>query len=296
MLSVESVHLGLGGRAVLAGCSLDVAPGEVVAVIGPNGAGKSSLMSLLSGARRPDRGRVAIDSRQIESLNGRALARARAVLEQAPDLAFPFRCLDLVLLGRDPHIGRSTPARDLAIAEAAMAETDCLAFADRLYPTLSGGERQRVQLARALAQIWPEPEGARAHARDGGRFLLLDEPSNNLDLAHQQALMTTIRRMADAGIGVLAILHDPNLAALGADRLCALKDGRIVADGPTERVLTSDLVGEVFGVHATILRHPRTGRPCILPDGPESCRMAADEITVLSPSHGKRRKQPCSSL
>ena len=132
-------------------------------------------------------------------------------------------------------------------------------LAERSYTALSGGERQRVQLARVLAQIWPS---GRAPAP---RWLLLDEPTNNLDLLHQQRLMETARRFADRGLGVLAILHDPNLAAAYADRVVVLADGMVQDEGSPEAVLTPARLRESFGIEATVIRHPRTDRPVVLP-------------------------------
>jgi len=296
MIRAQSIHLRLGGRSVLTDCSLDLAAGETVAVIGPYGAGKSSLLGLLSGALSPERGEITLDGRPIADIEPRVLARRRAVLEQAPDLAFPFRCLDLVLLGRDPHLGVSARDENLVIAEAAMAETDSLHLAGRLYPTLSGGERQRIQLARALAQIWPEG-GKRDAASTRPCFLLLDEPTNNLDIGHQQALVATVRRMADKGLGVVAILHDPNLAALAADRLIVLNGGQVVADGGPASVLTPELIEDVFGVKASIIAHPETGRPCMLPKAatPPETAVSAQDVIDFPASMETRRKMPCSS-
>jgi len=259
MIAATGLTMRRGGTAILDGCDFTVRPGEVVALIGPNGAGKSTLLELLSGAARPDAGTVRLEERPLEAWNARALARKRAVLPQAVDLAFPFRCLDVVLLGRDPHRERSSPSADLAVAEAALSEVDCAGLADRIYASLSGGERQRVQLARVLAQIWP------AASAEERRYLLLDEPTNNLDIAHQLALAGTARRFADGGAGVLAVLHDPNLAAMIADRLAVLKAGRLVADGAPNRVLTPELLADAFHVRAEVIAHSLTGTPHMLP-------------------------------
>lgn len=263
MLAARDIEVTLGGAPVLQGVSLALAPGEVLAVIGPNGAGKSTLLHVLSGALKPWRGAVSLDGRALPDWNSKALARRRAVLGQSPSLTFPFRVLDVVLLGRSPHAGRSRRESDLAIAEAALRETDTLHLAARAYTTLSGGERQRVQLARVLAQVWPEmPEES---GGEGPRYLLLDEPTNNLDIAHQLDLMATARRFAARGHGVLAVLHDPNLAALNADRICALRDGRLLAEGPPDAIVTPTLFKDAFGVDASIAVHPDSGRPVMLP-------------------------------
>ncbi len=232
----------------------------VTAVIGPNGAGKSTLLHLLSGALAPDRGWVGLDGRPLGEWPRTELARRRAVLPQASDLSFPFRGIEVVLMGRAAHAGVSDRDRDAAVAFAALRATDALHLAERVYPTLSGGERQRVQLARVLAQIWPDDGGA-----DEPRFLLLDEPTSALDLLHQHLVMSVARDLADHGVGVLAVLHDPNLAAMYADRIVVLDNGCVVADGAVEAVLTEATIGRVFGLAVTVGRHPTRGTPTVLP-------------------------------
>ena len=268
MLACDDIGISFGRHAVLRGLSLGVGPGELVAVIGPNGAGKTTLFQALSGTLPVDRGDVRLDERPLRSWPRSVLARRRAVLQQASALSFPFRVLDVVLLGRGPHAGRSTRAADLRVAEQALHETDMLPLADRLYTTLSGGEKQRVHLARVLAQVWRSPADAGVDTDDDGataRYLLLDEPTNNLDLSHQQAIMATARRFAEAGNGVLAILHDPNLAACYADRVCVIADGRVIEDGPADRVFKPALFKDTFGLDVTLLRHPARDRPVVVP-------------------------------
>jgi iron complex transport system ATP-binding protein len=259
MLSASNVRFARGDREILRGVSLALTPGELVAVIGPNGAGKSTLLQLLSGALAARGGAVTLDGAPLNRWCRQALARRRAVLSQTATLGFPFRVLDVVLLGRSPHAGRAARRDDLQVAEAAMRETGILHLADRVYTTLSGGERQRVQLARALAQIWPAPD------EEGGRYLLLDEPTNNLDLAHQHAILQIGRRLAGRGTGVLAILHDPNLAALHADRIAVLKDGAILIDGLPDTVLTETTLAAAFGLAVTVRRHPTRDCPYVVP-------------------------------
>jgi iron complex transport system ATP-binding protein len=259
MLAGRDIHLARGGRTVLAGASLRVTPGSLVAVIGPNGAGKSSLLQVLSRALTPDAGAVTLDGRSLSDWHRGALARRRAVLPQAPNVVFPFRVRDVVALGRNPHAGLSDRASDRGVVEAAMAETGVTALADRLYATLSGGERQRVHLARVLAQVWFPPD-------DGSScYLLLDEPTNNLDLAHQHELLIQARRFAASGGGVLAILHDPNLAAAYADRIAIVQDGRVVVDAAPETALEPALLSEVFGLPVKVIQPDGFVRPLIFP-------------------------------
>ncbi|TVS00544.1 MAG: heme ABC transporter ATP-binding protein [Rhodospirillales bacterium] len=259
MLSVEAVAVRLGEREVLSDTSCHVAPGEVVAVIGPNGAGKTTLLHVMAGTLKPDRGCVRLESRPLSSWPRLELARRRAVLPQQAPLTFPFSVLEVVLLGRSPHQGTAGRPRNLAVAEAVMAETGILDLADRRYTELSGGERQRVQLARALAQIWPEA------GRSQPTYLMLDEPTNNLDLGHQTALLDTARRLAHAGCGVLAILHDINLAAVHADRMVLIAGGRVFAAGSPAEVVTAETIQAAFGLPVRVVAHPEVGRPMVLP-------------------------------
>jgi len=261
MLFAENIRVRYGSAEVLQGPSLSVAPGEVVAVLGPNGAGKSTLLAVLAGTLRPHQGEAALEGRALADWPPQALALRRAVLPQHSELSFGFAVLEVVLLGRSPHAGASSRAEDLAVAEACLAEAEVGHLAHRLYTTLSGGERQRVQLARVLAQI----DFPRADRHDEPRYLLLDEPTSSLDLAHQHATLRTARRAADRGMGGLAILHDLNLAAMYADRLVVLNRGQLAAEGTPEEVLTEDLVREAFELPVHITRHPTRGCPQIIP-------------------------------
>ena len=261
MLAANAIRVRYGTAEVLQGPSLSVAPGEVVAVLGPNGAGKSPLLSVLAGTLRPHQGEAALEGRGLADWPPRALALRRAVLPQHSELTFGFPVLEVVLLGRSPYVGASSRAEDLAVAEACLAEAEVSHLAGRTYTTLSGGERQRVQLARVLAQL----DFPNARKEDPARYLLLDEPTSSLDLAHQHTTLRTARRAAERGIGVLAILHDLNLAAMYADRLVVLSRGSLAAEGPPEAVLTEDLVRDAFDLPVHVTRHPSRGCPQITP-------------------------------
>jgi iron complex transport system ATP-binding protein len=261
MLSASDICVVRGQRRILDGVSLRVSGGEMVAIIGPNGAGKTTLLHALSGALLPDGGAVEIAGRSLGAWKSRDLARRRAVLTQNATLGFSFTALQVVMIGRSPHMGRHPGRGDLRAAAAAMTETGVLHLAERSYPTLSGGEKQRVQLARVLAQIAADDE---AGAATESRYLLLDEPTNNLDLAHQHLVLAAARRLADSGVAVLAVLHDPNHAAAYADRIHVLQHGRTFASGTPYAVLTPQLMGAVFGVAARVLNEPGRDRPYVL--------------------------------
>lgn len=231
----DDVTVVLGGREVVRGASLTVAPGTVVGLVGPNGSGKSSLLRTLYRAVTPRGGTVRVGGQDVRHLSGRQVARAVAVMLQDPASDFDLSVHELVLLGRAPHhasFGRDT-AEDLAVADDAMRRAGVDDLADRMVSTLSGGQRQRVMLARALTQQSP--------------VLVLDEPSNHLDVRHQLELMATVRGL---GRTVIAALHDLNLAAQYCDRVVVLDGGSVVAEGAPAEVFTPGLVRRTFGVDA----------------------------------------------
>ncbi|MEX2617245.1 MAG: heme ABC transporter ATP-binding protein [Alphaproteobacteria bacterium] len=262
MLAANGIGVLLGGKRVLEDVSLRVDSGEVLAVLGPNGAGKTTLMNVLTGALKPDSGSVTLSGTPLSSWSRRDLARRRAVLPQHSDLSFPFPVLEVVLMGRGPHARHSSRQRDLAVARAALRECGTDHLERRIYTTLSGGERQRVHLARALAQIWAGDGAAGQCCPD--RYLLLDEPTSSLDLAHQHAALDTARRLAADGAGVVAILHDLNLAAMYADRICMLRSGQVHACGTPQAVIHPDSIAAVYGVTASVITHPTRNCPLVI--------------------------------
>ncbi len=233
-LAAESLGLDLGGRPVLQGVSLSLRSGEWVALTGPNGAGKSSLMALLAGLRKPTAGTVHLAGLPLQDWPMRERALRLAWLSQQGEADGDIAVRDVVRLGRLPHLGLfgTAGARDEAAVQAAMAETECGALAERRLSELSGGERQRVLLARALAVQAP--------------VLLLDEPTTHLDAPHQRALVRSLEARARAGVAVMAVMHDLTLA-LAADRLLVLADGRLQADGPPADPAVRRALAEVFG-------------------------------------------------
>ncbi|MDF1818739.1 MAG: heme ABC transporter ATP-binding protein [Immundisolibacteraceae bacterium] len=252
MLTATDISVDLRSTRILERVSVNVEQGEVLAILGPNGAGKSTLLAVLSGTRHPNTGTVTLHQKPLTNWPARALARQRAVLSQQPELNFPFRVLEVVMLGRSPHAGQSSRDQDLSICHAALEETATTHLADRIYTTLSGGERQRIQLARVLVQLDftapPKPANS--------RLLLLDEPTAALDLTHQHAVLSTAKRLADQGFGVVTILHDPNLAARYADQIVLLHQGRLLHQGTPHQVLTESAIQQIYGLPVTIARHP----------------------------------------
>ncbi|WP_175948009.1 heme ABC transporter ATP-binding protein [Burkholderia pyrrocinia] len=257
MLTAHHLDVARRHTAILRDLSLSIEPGRVTALLGRNGAGKSTLLKTfageLTGGVAPNGVRVTGDI----TLNGEPLARIdaprlaclRAVLPQAAQPAFPFSVDEIVLLGRYPHARRSGARhviahRDRDIAWRALERAGADALVGRDVTTLSGGELARVQFARVLAQLWPDDDGAAG----GPRYLLLDEPTAALDLAHQHRLLDTVRAVArEWRLGVLAIVHDPNLAARHADTIAMLADGTIVAHGTPRDVMTPAHIAQCYG-------------------------------------------------
>ncbi|MGM0705719.1 MAG: heme ABC transporter ATP-binding protein [Bacteroidota bacterium] len=257
MLSLSDITMQIGGSTLIHQVALTVEPGTLTAVVGPNGAGKTTALRVASGELAPSSGTVSMDDQPLASRSNREVARRRAVLAQQSHLRFAFPVLQVVLMGRTPHLNGAETARDWQIAESALAAVGLADFAERAFPTLSGGEQQRVQLARALAQIWTLPPS-------GNRYLLLDEPTASLDLAHQHRVLTTAAQRAQDGVGVLAILHDLNLAAQYADQVVMLRNGRVAAHGTPADVLTPRAVQSVFGCPVCVIEHPTQGCPLIV--------------------------------
>jgi iron complex transport system ATP-binding protein len=267
MISLDDIAVRMGDATLVQGVSAAVRPGRLTAVVGPNGAGKTTLLRVASGELAPSEGSVEMDGAPLDALSEREQARRRAVLPQQSQLHFAFSVLEVVLMGRTPHLDGAESPRDWAVAETALDAVGMSDFAERAFPTLSGGEAQRVHLARALAQIWDAPDA-------GHRYLLLDEPTASLDLAYQHDVLQTARALADDGTGVLAVLHDLNLAAQYADRVLVLRQGSAFAQGSPADVFTPSVIRDVFGIPVRILDHPAHPCPLIVPTAGESPTVA----------------------
>ncbi|WP_426033779.1 heme ABC transporter ATP-binding protein [Cypionkella sp. TWP1-2-1b2] len=236
MLQVENICVALNRRPALRGVSLTARPGTLTAIVGPNGSGKTTLLRAITG-EVAYQGKVTLNELDVARAKPWQLAAIRAVMAQETQLAFPFTVLEVIRLGLS--MGENAESRDLP--QRALVEVDLLHHAARNYQDLSGGERQRVQLARALVQVW-NPVGT-----GGARWLFLDEPVASLDLGHQLQVMRLARRFADAGGGVVAVMHDLNLSAMFADRLVLLAEGALVAAGTPDAVLTDALLSNAYG-------------------------------------------------
>lgn len=241
-IRLDAVCLTLGGAQVLRGISASFEPGRVTAILGPNGAGKTSLLRILCGLRAPDSGVAELDSKPIAAYGRDERARLLGYLPQETNPVWNLRAREMVALGRLPHrSGFAASGADDEAINRAMADTDTTALADRPVNAMSGGERARVQFARVLAG---EPA-----------WILADEPLANLDPPYQRDLLNLLRASASAGKGVVVILHDLNAAARVADDIVLIRNGELVAAGPSQAVLTRANLAETYSMAFDILEH-----------------------------------------
>ena len=265
-LAAEQASYRIDGRYLLDQVSLTLVPGEVHAVLGRNGAGKSTLLRLLAGDIQPLGGSVTLNGRALPAWTPRERARRRAVLPQSESLRFGFSAEQVVAMGRYAS-AQHRPEVEQGIVREALQLAGVADLAQRRYPSLSGGERARVQFARVMAQIWEPPADGAASGKDGGdsaRYLLLDEPTASLDLAHQHGCLLQARRFAASGVGVLAVLHDPNLALRYADRVTVLENGRVTGQGPTRELLSRELLERTYGIGIELVHTAGEALPVVV--------------------------------
>lgn len=252
-LSARGVSFSYGNTGVLRAVDLVCRRGQNVALAGPNGSGKTTLLSLLAAERRPSSGTIVLDGRKLDSMAARERARRIAVVPQQSEAGLTFRVRELVAMGRAPHVGflGNLSRRDETAVEDALGAADIVSLADRRFSELSGGEQQRVALAMALAQ---ETD-----------YLLLDEPTVHLDLAHQHEMLELLDRLRyERRLGVVAVMHDLNLSALYFDTLTVLNGGQVVASGSSASLVADEHVLAVFRAPLARVSHPDGGVPQVL--------------------------------
>ncbi|MFQ5942213.1 MAG: ABC transporter ATP-binding protein [Anaerolineales bacterium] len=252
-LELQQVEMGYPDLTVLREVTLDVVPGEVLAVIGPNGVGKSTLVRVASGTLLPLSGRVGINGTRLVELRPAERARLVSVVPQAANLPPNFLAHEVVLMGRTPYLGwfETENESDHQVVREAMLRTETLELAKRPIGELSGGEQQRLLIARALAQVAP--------------IMLLDEPTAHLDLRHQDRVLGLVRELArDEGLAVLLALHDLNLVSKFADRVVLLSESIVRKMGSPEEVLNPELLADVYGIRIEVVPSPVDGKPLVL--------------------------------
>jgi iron complex transport system ATP-binding protein len=257
-LNVTGVECRYGSAKVLSGINLEVKPGDFVGILGPNGSGKTTLLKSISRVLKPHVGAILIDKDDIYSQKPLEVAKRMAVVPQDSTVGFNFSAMDVVLMGRNPHIGhfQMESSKDVDIARKAMELTNTWNLADRPINELSGGERQRVIIARALAQ---EP-----------KILLLDEPMSHLDIINQLEIMDLVKSLCiKNGLAVLAVIHDLNMAARYCNSVLMLKAGVVFAFGEVDIVLTSENIHSVFGVDAIVRKNVVTNSLYVIPLSPK---------------------------
>jgi iron complex transport system ATP-binding protein len=257
LLTAQNISFAYGGRRVLNEVSLVVEAGEFVGLIGANGSGKTTLLRVLIGSL-PAPGEVRLCGDLIESLDRREVAKRATMTPQDTRVDFAFTAREIVAMGRTPYLGRFGPegVADKQSIARAMRETGVSDFAERPVTELSGGERQRVHLARALAQETP--------------VILLDEPTANLDLTHQYEALELVRQFTRSGGAALAAIHDLSLAARFCDRLLLLSEGRVMAAGPPDEVITEGNLARHFALRSRVWRDEETGGLIVYPLGSNS--------------------------
>lgn len=250
-LATTNLSLGYGGNQAVVDVNVVFPAGQTTVVVGPNGCGKSTLLRGLARLLKPRSGAVLLDGGNINDLSARAFAQRVGMLPQQPIAPDGITVADLVARGRHPHQRwfRQWSKEDDAAVQRAMAATGVTELSERCIDELSGGQKQRVWIALALAQ--------------GPSIMLLDEPTTFLDLAHQIDVLDLLHGLGERTI--VAVLHDLNLAARYADHLIAMKDGRVVAQGPPADVVRPEIVEAVFGLSCVVISDPLTGSPLIVP-------------------------------
>jgi iron complex transport system ATP-binding protein len=254
VLTIDGIDCSYGSVNVLKDVDFAVESGEFLGILGPNGSGKTTLLRSISRVLQPRRGVILIGDKDIYGMKSVDVAKQLAVVPQSTPVTFDFTALEVVLMGRNPHMPRfkMESKEDLAIARNSMELTRTWEFADRPVTELSGGERQRVIIARALTQ---EP-----------KILLLDEPTTHLDISNQLEIMDLIKNLcATKKLLIIAVFHDFNLAARYCDSIILLNDGKIVAVGKSNETLTSENVRKVFSVDTIVKKHPVTGYLHVIP-------------------------------
>lgn len=253
-IRIKDLNWKYGNTAILENINIDIKRGKFYSIIGPNGSGKTTLLKNILRHLEPKRNTLFIEDLDISSLSYKEIAKKMGCVPQNTLIDYDFSALDIVMMGRTPHLKRfeTESEKDLNICREAMIMTDTWRFKDKLIQNLSGGERQRVIVARAIAQ---KPD-----------ILLLDEPISHLDIQHQIELLDTVAYInKKSGTTVIVVLHDLNLAAQYSDEIFLLSDGKVLSYGSPMEVINEDIIKEVYKTKVCIIPHPVSGKPHVIP-------------------------------
>ncbi len=249
-LNLKSVSLKLDNRQILKDVSLEINEGEIVSIIGPNGAGKSTLLNVLTGDFIPDSGETIYDNKELSQISIQERAFTRSVMSQMQTIVFNFSVKDVIEMGWLQR-GDSHFSSNFSMAfENVTKECNVHNLIHRKFNSLSGGEQRRVHFARTLLQLWRPSES------NDPRYLLLDEPTANLDLSSEILLMNILKSRASSNVGILVILHDLNLASHFADKIAIIKDGSIMAFGEPEKIMRDDFLTSIYEVPIRVKYDP----------------------------------------
>lgn len=240
-MNVQNLIKKYDGKAVVDSVSFEIPKGKVISLIGPNGAGKSTVMGMISRLIAKDAGIIRFDDKDLTQWKSKELAKRLAILTQHNNVQMKLTVRELVAFGRFPYCGSRPTAEDEKLIDKAIAYMELEAFKDRFIDELSGGQRQRAYIAMVIAQ--------------DTEYVLLDEPTNNLDIYHATNMMKIVRRLCDElGKTVILVLHEINYAAFYSDYICAFKDGKIAKFGPVSEVMTKETLSEIYNVDFEIMQ------------------------------------------
>ena len=255
MLIADNISYSIGNKPILRNINLTLEPGEFKAIVGPNGAGKSTLLKIITGENRFYSGEVHYHGKRLNTFKINEISKVRAVLPQESHVSFPFTVREIVEMGRS--VFRDKKSRLSQIVEEVMQNTGITHFGDRNYHSLSGGEKQKVQLTRVMAQIW--------ESSNQSRFIFLDEPTASLDMAQQHQILGLAKELCKKNIGILAVIHDLNLATQYSDNLVFMKTGEVVCQGRINEVMLKENIEKTFDHEVTVTFDEMNKVPFIVP-------------------------------
>lgn len=255
MIKVKNINFRIGTRNILNDVSFNIPVGKITALLGANGAGKSTIVKLISKEIKPQSGNIFYNELEVNQINTYQLSKIRAVMSQHSHIIFPFSVFEIVELGAISH--ESTVKKDEIIKDV-MQLTNTWCLKDKLIHQLSGGEKQRVHFARVLLQIW--------ESTSYPRYLILDEPTSSMDIAQQHYLLEIANNLKEKNIGILAVMHDLNLAIEYADNLVLLKEGKLIKAGEKSSVIQKKYLDETYNYPLHIINNPINNQPLIIPE------------------------------